>query len=115
MNLLAQIRNPALPPNLGGGTNPNVASGGKVLGSIISNLVGALFIAGFLLTFMELIMGAYHWITSGGDKQNLEKARGQITNAIIGLMLVGAVYAIMALTAAFFGLDLKSLTIPSIK
>ena len=112
--LLAQIRNPVLPPTLGGGTSPSVNSGGQALGKLISGLIGALFIAGFLLTFMMLLTGAYHWIISGGDKQELEKARNQITNAIVGLVVVGAVYAIMALTAGFFGLDLKSLTIPSI-
>ncbi len=110
-HLLAQLKNPVLPPAIGGG-NPN--SGGQVLGNIIGNLVGALFIAGFLLTFMQLLVGGLHWITSGGDKAGLEKARDQITNAIIGIIIVGATYALTTLIGRFFGLDLKSLTVPSI-
>lgn len=112
--LLAQIHNPVLPQSLGGGNNPNVNSGGKALGNLIGNLVGALFIAGFLLTFMQLILGGITWITAGGDKQKLEKARDSITNAIMGLVIVGATYALMTLVAAFFGLDLKALKVPTI-
>lgn len=112
MRMLAQITNPVLPPSLGGGTNPDVQSGGTALGKLISNFVGALFIAGFLLAFIQLILGAYHWISSGGDKQELEKSRSQITNAIMGLIIVAAVYALMSLVARFFGLELTNLTFP---
>jgi hypothetical protein len=110
-NLLAQLKNPVLPPVLGGG---NANSGGQALGKLIGNLVGALFIAGFLLTFIQLLVGGLHWITSGGDKAGLEKARDQITNAIIGIIIVAATYALTTLVGRFFGLDLKALTIPSI-
>jgi len=112
-HLLAQIRNPVLPPSLGGGPNPNVNQGGQALGMLIGNLIGALFIAGFLLTFMLLIIGGIQWITAGGDKQALEKARNGITNAIMGLVIVGATYAIMTLVGRFFGMEITNLTIPS--
>lgn len=110
--LLAQIRNPVLPPGLGG-AGSDVEQGGTYLGKLISSLVGALFIAGFLLTFMQIIISSIQWITAGGDKQALEKARTGITNAIMGLVIVGATYAIMTLTARFFGMDITALIIPS--
>jgi len=110
--MLAQIRNPVLPPSLGGGPNPDVNQGGAALGKLIGNLLGALFIAGFLLTFMQLIISGIQWITAGGDKQALEKARNGITHAIMGLVIVGATYALMSLAARFFGMDLTALTIP---
>lgn len=108
-HLLAQLRNPVLPPLLGGGA---YTSGGTALGGLISGLVGALFIAGFLLAFVTLIMGGLNWITAGGDKTKLEAARNQITNAIIGIIIVGAAYAITVLLAQFFGFELKTLPIP---
>lgn len=111
---LAQLRNPVLPPGIGGGTSPNPNSGGAALGQLISNLVGAVFIAGFLLAFMTLLLGGLSWITAGGDKQKLETARDKITNAIVGLIVVGAAYALTSLIARFFGLDLKSLSVPGI-
>jgi hypothetical protein len=113
--LIAQLRNPVLPPGLGGGTNPDPNSGGKALGQLVSNLVGALFIAAFLFTFVQLILGGMSWITAGGDKQKLENARNQITNAIVGLIIVAAAFAISSLVAKFFGLDLTALTIPGFK
>lgn len=111
--LLSQIRNPVLPSSLGGGPNTDPNQGGVALGKLISNLIGALFIAGFLLTFMQIIISAIQWITAGGDKQALEKARTGITNAIMGLIIVGATYALMTLVARFFGMELTNLTIPS--
>lgn len=111
-HILAQIRNPVLPESLGGGTNPNPNQGGAALGKLIGNLLGALFIAGFLLAFMMLIMGGVQWITAGGDKQALEKARNGITNAIMGLVIVAASYALMNLVGQFFGIDITSITIP---
>lgn len=113
MRTLAQITNPVLPPTLGGGKNPSPTAGGEALGKLISNMIGSLFIAGFLLATIELLMGAFHWVTSGGDKQELEKARNQITNALIGIILVSAIYAIMTLVGNFFGLDFAHLPIPS--
>jgi len=110
---LTQIRNPVLPPSLGGGQNPDVNQGGVALGRLIGNLIGALFIAGFLLTFMQIIISAIQWITAGGDKQALEKARTGITNAIMGLVIVGATYALMTLVGQFFGMEITNLTIPS--
>jgi hypothetical protein len=114
-HILAQIHNPVLPPIIGGGDNPKVDAGGTGLGAIISQLVGALFIAGFLLAFVYLLIGGISWITSGGDKTKLEKARDEITNSIMGIIVVAASWAISILVANFFGLDLTKLTIPSIK
>jgi hypothetical protein len=111
---LAQIRNPVLPDVIGGGAKPDYTRGGTALGGLISNLVGALFIAGFLLSFVYLLVGGVGWITSGGDKTKLEQARNQITNAIIGIIVVGSAYALATLVAQFFGLDLKALPIPSV-
>ena len=109
-HILAQITNPVLPPSLGSG---DTSQGGTVLGKLISGLIGALFVAGFLLTTMMLIIGGIQWITAGGDKQALEKARTGITNAIMGLVIVGATYALMTLVGQFFGIELTNLTIPS--
>jgi hypothetical protein len=109
-HILAQITNPVLPASLGSG---DTSQGGTALGKLISGLIGALFVAGFLLTIMELIIGGVQWITAGGDKQALEKARTGITNAIMGLVIVAATYALATLIGKFFGIDLTKLTIPS--
>lgn len=113
---LAQIRNPALPAAIGGAAGADAyKQGGTALGLLISNVVGGLFIAGFLLSFVFFIMGGFTWITAGGDKTKLEKARDELTNAIIGLIVVAAAFALSSLVANFFGLQFTSLTLPAIQ
>lgn len=112
-NLLAQIRNPVLPPSLGG-EGANSAQGGKALGTIISNMAGALFIFGFLATFLLLLTGAISWLTSGGDKTKLETAREKIINAIVGLIILASAWAIFTIVGQLVGLDLQNLSIPAI-
>lgn len=101
-HLLAQLTNPVLPPSIGqGGT----VKGGTAVGMFISNLVGLLFIMAFLLALFFLLIGALSWITSGGDKNNLENARNRIIHALTGLIVVAATWAIMALVGQFFGFN----------
>lgn len=109
MNYLAELTNPVLPTSIG--SSP--ATGTGVVGKLITNVVGLLFIFAFLLTFLYLIMGGIQWITGGGDKAQLEQARNKITNALVGLVIVAAAYAIFTLVGQFFGIDIKALKLPS--
>jgi len=114
MHILADITNPVLPQSLGGGTGSHsISEGSTIIGTLITNIVGLLFIFGFALTFFELLMGGIQWLSNGGDKAQLESARNKITNAMIGLVILGASYAVFTLVGQFFGLDIKALKIPS--
>ncbi|MBI3576531.1 hypothetical protein HY086_00640 [Candidatus Gottesmanbacteria bacterium] len=108
---LAQITNPVLPSGLG---NAGAGSGGRVVGGIISGVVGAIFVIAFLLTLIYLFLGGIEWLGSGGDKTHLENARDKITHAITGLVIVGAAWAITVLVGQFFGLSVTNLPIPSV-
>lgn len=112
--LLAQITNPVLPPTIGGGEAPTRTMGGTATGSIISAVIGGMFIIAFLTALIYLFTGAFHWITSAGDKANLEHARGKIIHAIVGLIIVASAWAVMTLVANFFGLDFENLPVPAI-
>lgn len=84
------------------------------IGKLISALVGALLIIAALLAFFYLILGGIQWITSGGDKAGMEAARNKITHAIVGLIIVGAAWAIMILIQQFLGITIigDQLTFP---
>lgn len=112
---LAVIRNPILPPSLGGGTAPSVESGGKGVGLLIGNIIGGLFIFGFIIAFFYLLTGAFFWITSGGDKNGLESARNRIIHSLVGLLILASAWAMFSLVGKFFGIDLRNLPIPSIE
>jgi len=74
------------------------------LGMLLSAVVGSLLIIAALLAFFYLILGGIQWITSGGDKAGMEAARNKITHAIVGLVIVGAAWAIMILVQNFLGI-----------
>ncbi|MBI3576532.1 hypothetical protein HY086_00645 [Candidatus Gottesmanbacteria bacterium] len=84
------------------------------LGQLISAVVGALLVIAALLAFFFLILGGIQWITSGGDKTGMEAARNKITHAIVGLVIVGAAWAIMILIQNFLGITVigGSLNLP---
>ena len=73
------------------------------IGTLISGAIGAAFIIAGLLVFAYLVWGGIQWITAGGDKANLEAARGRISNALVGLAIVAAAFAVMLLVEFVFG------------
>lgn len=109
--LLAQITNPVLPGALGSGGN---TTGPSALGSIIGSLVGVFLILSFMAALLYMLLGGFDWITSGGDKAKLQSARDKITNSLVGLIVVGASWAVMMIVSNFIGIDFPNLPIPII-
>jgi hypothetical protein len=73
-----------------------------------------LFLVAFVFAFINLLLGGYDWITSGGDKTKLQSARDRITNAIVGLIITGAAWAVMTLVGEFLGIGFPDMPIPTI-
>lgn len=112
MKLLAQgIVNPVLPGSLGSGGNE---AGPPAIGSLIGSLIGIFLILAFVTAFIYMLMGGFDWITAGGDKAKLQGARDKITNAMIGLIVVGSSWAIMMIVGSFLGIDFPNLPIPTV-
>ena len=61
-----------------------------IVGKIINIVLGFF---GLILVVM-IIYGGVLWTTSGGDEEQIKKARGFISSAIIGLLIVTLSYAI---------------------
>ena len=89
-------------------------AGPPAIGSIISSLVGVFLILAFISTLLYMLLGGLDWITSAGDKTKLQSARDKITNALVGMVVVGASWAVMMIAGSFFGLDFPNLPIPTI-
>lgn len=74
-----------------------------------------LFVA-FVAALLWLIFGGIRWITSGGDKEGTAKAKGTVTSALIGLVIVLGAWILINVILQFFGLNgLGSLTLPNIQ
>lgn len=99
------IYNPALAETIQGLT------GIQFLNRFLPSLITLFFIAATIVALIFLLIGGIKWITAGGDKAATESARGTITAAVVGLILVFSVYAIVRLIGFFFGIDLITIDI----
>lgn len=85
------------------------------VGGIVSTAITWILIFAAIIFFFMLLIGGISWLTSGGDEQKVAGAKGQITNALIGLAIVLAGWAIVTLVGSFFGIDeFGSFTLPSV-
>lgn len=81
---------------------------------MVSGAISLVLIVVSLIFFFILVLGGLSWITSGGDEKKVAAARAKITNALIGLVIVFASWAIMKLIQSVFGITiLGDLAIPS--
>ncbi len=87
--------------------------GNITIGSIITALITIALIIAALVFFAMLVIGGIRYITSGGDKTQAEGARGQITSALIGLVIVFAAWAILNVVSIFFNINILQFNIPS--
>lgn len=71
--------------------------------SAIQSVMNLVFFFALLLVLVYLVWGGIQWITSGGDKQGTEAARGKITGAIVGIIIVAVAYAIYSILLIFIG------------
>lgn len=93
---------------------PAPDKGYKDLGKFVSNIITLSFTIALLVVLVMLIWGAFEWITSGGDKEAIGKARGRIINALIGLAVLAIAFALARVAAQFLGFpDFTNLPIPS--
>src|SRR3990167_3691326 len=83
---------------------------------IVRAMIRFILIVAFVLAFIFLIIGGIRWITAGGDEKGVAGARGMITGALIGLVIVLVAFALIRLVETFFGFPIISsgVTIPTI-
>ena len=98
-----KIKNPILGPGLQG------KSGVEFLQIFVPNMIGLAFVIGVVIFLFVMIIGAIQWTTSGGDKAAIESARGKITNALIGIVILFSLFALLKLIEDFFGINILSL------
>lgn len=63
-----------------------------------------------ILVVINLVLGSFKWITSGGDTGKVQEAQQQITHSIIGLIVLAAVLATFVLLSNFLGLEVITVT-----
>ncbi|HVM90996.1 MAG TPA: pilin [Verrucomicrobiae bacterium] len=80
------VANVAGKANIGGGTTDLYT----IVGRVVNVVLGFL---GIVLLFY-FIYGGFRWMTAGGDEKQVGEAKTMIRNAVIGLVIIMASYAL---------------------
>jgi hypothetical protein len=75
---------------------------------LLRNVIGALVALSGVALFVMLLIGGFNMLLSGGDQKKLEAAKGTITNAIIGLVVIVVAYLILVAIYKFTGVDVTT-------
>jgi len=88
--------------------------GGDNFARTLQNIVVFFVVLTVIIALLYLIYGGVKWITSKGDKTEVEAARNHIIAAIVGLIVVILAVFIVSIVLAAFGIQFSQLTIPTI-
>ena len=97
--------NPASRTTVDIGSQVSDFFGFKCITELVFRVVDAAIIGAGILLLVYLVFGGIEWLTSGGDKAKIESARAKITNALIGVAIIAAAYAVWIIVLTFFGIN----------
>jgi len=107
MKLLAQVidfdqLNDAIP----GLKTPFQPTSAPNVGEIVDTILPYLFVVAGLILLVMLIYGGFHMMIAANDQKGLQEARGKITNALVGFLLLFISYWLVQIMGVIFGVDL---------
>ena len=77
--------------------------------AIIENIIKLLAPAAGIAFFIMLLFGGYQFMTSGGDPKAVGAARGTLTYAVIGIILVVSAWLILQLVGNITGANVTTI------
>ena len=107
--LTQRIINPILPANL------RNLSGAQFLSLLIPAIVSMLLVVGFVAFTFYFLYGGIRYITSGSDKGATQAAKDTLTTALIGVVLLIALFGIINLLEIFFGFNITYFDLDQLK
>src|SRR3989344_3714843 len=82
-----------------------LGEGREGLNNLVGVAINIAFAAAGLLFLAMFFVGGIGYITAGGDPKSAQAARDRLKNALIGLIVVVAAFAITQLLLTALGLD----------
>ncbi len=106
---LAQIRNLPIPENLKsfkfwGTVNESVNE--NLIGQVVSRLITFAIIGAGLFFFVRLLSAGFSMLTSKGEPAKIQSATKELTNALIGLLIVISSYFLAQIIQVIFGIKI---------
>ncbi len=90
----------------GSGSDASGAAAAGNLEKFVSNAIGALTLIAGLFFIFYFVMGALNWVTAGGEKGKVDKARDQMVQGVMGMVVIVIAYALIGVIGTFLGLDI---------
>ena len=84
----------------------SIETAGTTLSKIFTNTFGVMTIIAGLMFILYFILGGISWIAAGGQPDKVENAKKQMTNAVIGLIIVVAAYGIAFIVGNVLGIPI---------
>lgn len=79
---------------------------------LFESLVKAVVALGGVALFLMLLVGGFNFLFSGGDPKKLEQARGTVTQAIVGIVIMSLAYLILLTIQKFTGVNVTEFSVP---
>lgn len=111
---IAALAVPAVAFAQGNNIVPSNIAGINNIIAVVRAIIRFILVVAFVIAFVMLLIGGVRWIMAGGDEKAVSSARGTITAALIGLVIILVAYAIIRLVEIFFNVPIISegVTIP---
>lgn len=81
------------------------------LQSVFANIITVVASLAAITLFIMLIVGGLRYLFSGGNPKATEAAKGTLTTAVLGLVLIVSAFVIMKLLSSFTGIDLTKFVV----
>ena len=78
----------------------------KCLEPLFANIVQIVISLAGIALFVMVVVSGFGFLFSAGDPKKLEQAKGTLTNAMIGLVVIVAAYVILRILQIFTGVNL---------
>lgn len=89
--------------------NKNPCEAPALFENVLSTTVGVLTASAIIWFIFQFIIGAFDWISAGGDSKAIEAARKRLTNAAIGLAIALGALVIVSVIGFLLGIDILNI------
>lgn len=91
-----------------GGYQPgtDIEGSTSAIEKLTSNVLVMLTVVAGMAFVLYFLLGGLNWITAGGDKGKIDKAKGMMTNGAIGLIIIALSYSITWIVGKAIGIDI---------
>lgn len=78
----------------------------KIFTDVLSRIIGIMTIIAGIFFIFQFMIGAFNFLGAGGDAKAVEKGQKYIANAILGLLILVASYAVVYVLGEILGFEI---------